>query len=179
MKRHVEFKAFFLALALILSVSSASFAQEETAATVTGQVTDSTGAIIKGAVVVITNDTTRQERRLETNDDGQFVITPLMPGTYTLSVSAQLRADQSIADSRKKLVATLDALGTTTFTEEEVARARTAQAKRIELLLSDANRVGVALSGWAAVGAPLVLGAGSWTSGVASLATIGIRPSHF
>ena len=86
MKRHVEFKAFFLALALTLSVSSASFAQEETAATVSGQVTDSTGAIIKGAVVVITNDTTRQERRLETNDDGQFVITPLIPGTYTLSV---------------------------------------------------------------------------------------------
>ena len=86
MKRHVELKAFFLALALILCVSSASFAQEETAATVTGQVTDSTGAIIKGAVVVITNDTTRQERRLETNDDGQFVITPLVPGTYTLSV---------------------------------------------------------------------------------------------
>lgn len=86
MKRHVELKAFFLALALILSVSSASFAQEETAATVTGQVTDSTGAIIKGAVVVITNDTTKQERRLETNDDGQFVISPLIPGTYTLSV---------------------------------------------------------------------------------------------
>ena len=86
MKRHFELKAVFLALALILSVSSASFAQEETAATVTGQVTDSTGAIIKGAVVVITNDTTKQERRLETNDDGQFVITPLIPGTYTLSV---------------------------------------------------------------------------------------------
>ena len=86
MKRHFELKAVFLALALILSVSSASFAQEETAATVTGQVTDSTGAIIKGAVVVITNDMTRQERRLETNDEGQFVITPLVPGTYTLSV---------------------------------------------------------------------------------------------
>lgn len=86
MKRYVELKAFFLALALIISVSSASFAQEETAATVTGQVTDSTGAIIKGAVVVITNDTTRQERRLETNDDGQFVITPLIPGTYTLTI---------------------------------------------------------------------------------------------
>ncbi len=86
MNRHFELKAVFLALALILSVSGASFAQEETAATVTGQVTDSTGAIIKGAVVVITNDATRQERRVETNDDGQFVISPLIPGTYTLSV---------------------------------------------------------------------------------------------
>ena len=88
MKRHFELKAVFLALALILSVSGASFAQEETAATVSGQVTDSTGAIIKGAVVIITNDATRQERRLETNDDGQFVISPLVPGTYTLSVES-------------------------------------------------------------------------------------------
>jgi hypothetical protein len=86
MKRHFELKAIFLALALILSFGGATFAQEETAATLSGLVTDSTGAIIKGAVVVITNDTTRQERKLETNDDGQFVITPLVPGTYTLSV---------------------------------------------------------------------------------------------
>ena len=86
MKCHFELKSVLLALALILSVSGASFAQEETAATVSGQVTDSTGAIIKGAVVIITNDTTRQERRVETNDEGQFVITPLIPGTYTLSV---------------------------------------------------------------------------------------------
>lgn len=86
MKRHFELKAFFLSLALIISSGSVSFAQEETAATLTGVVTDSTGAIIKGAAVVLTNDTTGQERRLETNDDGQFVITPLIPGTYTLSV---------------------------------------------------------------------------------------------
>src|SRR6185295_7843144 len=86
MRRNLQLKAVFLTLALILSVSSAAFAQEETAATVSGQVTDSTGAIIKGAVVVITNDANRQERRIETNDDGQFVITPLVPGTYTLSV---------------------------------------------------------------------------------------------
>ncbi len=86
MKRYLELKTVFLALALVLAVSGATFAQEETAATVTGQVTDSTGAVISGATVIITNDTTRQERRLQTNDDGQFVITPLIPGTYTLTV---------------------------------------------------------------------------------------------
>jgi protocatechuate 3,4-dioxygenase beta subunit len=83
MKLHVTIKAGFLALALMLAFGSTVLAQEETAATVTGQVTDSTGALIKAATVVITNERTQQERRLQTNDDGQFVVTPLVPGTYT------------------------------------------------------------------------------------------------
>jgi hypothetical protein len=86
MKLHVTIKAGFLALALMLAFGSTVLAQEETAATVTGQVTDSTGALIKAATVVITNERTQQERRLQTNDDGQFVVTPLVPGTYTLTV---------------------------------------------------------------------------------------------
>jgi len=86
MKSHFTLRAVLLALAFMLAFSGGVLAQEETAATVTGQVTDSTGAVVKAALVVITNDTTRQERRVETNDDGQFVFTPLMPGTYTLSV---------------------------------------------------------------------------------------------
>ncbi len=73
------------ALVFVLGLSAVSFGQEETAATVTGQVTDSTGAIVAGATVVITNDTTKQERRVQTNDDGRYVITPLSPGTYTLT----------------------------------------------------------------------------------------------
>lgn len=86
MKRYFELKTFFFALALMLASSGAAFAQEETAATVNGQVTDATGAVVAGATVVITNDATRAERRMQTNEDGQFVFTPLVPGTYTLTV---------------------------------------------------------------------------------------------
>ena len=86
MKRHLELKTLFFALALILAISAAAFGQEETAATVNGQVTDSTGAVVANATVVITNDATRAERRMQTNQDGQFVFTPLVPGTYTLTV---------------------------------------------------------------------------------------------
>ncbi|HYK20487.1 MAG TPA: carboxypeptidase regulatory-like domain-containing protein [Pyrinomonadaceae bacterium] len=86
MTRYFHLKTAFLALAFALAFCGSAFAQEETAATVSGQVTDSTGAIVSGATVVITNDATRQERRLQTNQDGQFVITPLVPGTYTLTV---------------------------------------------------------------------------------------------
>jgi hypothetical protein len=86
MKLHFAIRAGFLALALMLAFGGTVLAQEETAATVTGQVTDSTGAVVKAAIVVVTNDQTKQERRVETNDNGQFVVTPLVPGAYTLTV---------------------------------------------------------------------------------------------
>ncbi len=76
----------FAALALCLGMSTVAIAQEETAGTIFGQVTDSTGGIIQKATVIITNKATNAERRVQTNDDGNFVITPLSPGTYNLSV---------------------------------------------------------------------------------------------
>lgn len=86
MKRHIQLKTIISLLTLLFAISSVALGQEETVATVNGQVTDSTGASVAGASVVITHDTTRQERRVQTNEDGQFVITALIPGIYTLSV---------------------------------------------------------------------------------------------
>ncbi len=61
-------------------------AQEETSATITGQVTDSTGAAVANASVVVTNTSTGQSRTVQTNDEGSYNVFPLIPGTYTLSV---------------------------------------------------------------------------------------------
>src|SRR5688572_29449557 len=107
MKRYFELKTLFFALALILAFSGAVFAQEETAATVNGQVTDATGAVVSGATVVITHDATRAERRMQTNEDGQFVFTPLAPGTYTLTVEQpnfKKYQESSITLDRKSVV---------------------------------------------------------------------------
>ncbi|MCA1607219.1 MAG: carboxypeptidase regulatory-like domain-containing protein, partial [Acidobacteria bacterium] len=60
--------------------------QEETAATVSGQVTDSAGASVAGATVVVVNDATGQVRRVISNEEGHYVVSPLSPGTYTFSV---------------------------------------------------------------------------------------------
>jgi hypothetical protein len=76
----------FAALALCFAFTTAGFAQEETAATITGQVTDSAGAVIQGATVVVTNKDTNSERRVQTNEDGNYVVTPLIPGSYTVTV---------------------------------------------------------------------------------------------
>lgn len=62
------------------------FAQEETAATINGQVTDTNGEVIPNATVVVSNNNTGTERRVQTNDEGLYNISPLTPGTYTLSV---------------------------------------------------------------------------------------------
>jgi hypothetical protein len=61
-------------------------AQEETAATITGVVTDSTGALVQKATVTVTNKDTNATRTVETNDDGNYIITPLTPGTYTVVI---------------------------------------------------------------------------------------------
>ncbi len=74
-----------LAVTFFLSSGGVAVGQEETAATISGQVTDAAGASVPGATVVVSNDTNGQERRVQTNEDGHYVVTPLSPGTYTLT----------------------------------------------------------------------------------------------
>jgi hypothetical protein len=88
MKRHFQFtlRLMFSTLALCTAFSTVAFGQEETAATITGQVTDSTGAVVNNAAVTVTNKETGAERRVQTNEEGLYVITPLTPGSYTIVV---------------------------------------------------------------------------------------------
>ena len=89
MNKHLKdgLRGVLLTLAVCVSLAGGALAQvSETAAEVNGQVTDATGAAIPGATVVITSDATKQERRVQTNEDGVFRLAPLDPGTYTLTV---------------------------------------------------------------------------------------------
>lgn len=87
-------KSNFRQIALIMcfaficgfGLSLSALAQEETSATVTGQVTDSTGAVIGNASIVVTNTATGQTRTIQSNEEGNYTIFPLIPGTYTISV---------------------------------------------------------------------------------------------
>lgn len=79
-------RSFFVALVCCLAFCGAASAQEETAATITGQVTDSTGALIPNATIVVTNKETGVARSVQTNDDGLYTVTPLVPGSYTITV---------------------------------------------------------------------------------------------
>jgi hypothetical protein len=88
MRHHFGFalKAVLLFAVLVLGMSGIVLGQEETAATITGQVTDSAGAVIQDASVLVTNKDTNAERRVQTNEDGNYVVTPLVPGSYTVTV---------------------------------------------------------------------------------------------
>ena len=76
----------FLGIALLFSFSTLGVAQEETSATITGQVVDAAGAAIPNATVIVSNVATGAERRVQTNDEGNYNVFPLQPGTYTISV---------------------------------------------------------------------------------------------
>lgn len=63
------------------------------AQTVTGQVSgtvvDSSGAVVPGAPVTLTNQGTTVARSTESNDTGGFLFDAVPPGTYTVKVSKQ------------------------------------------------------------------------------------------
>ncbi|MCW5979976.1 MAG: carboxypeptidase regulatory-like domain-containing protein [Bryobacteraceae bacterium] len=54
--------------------------------TLTGIVSDPSGASIPGAAVTMTNENSGDIRRSETNEEGYFSITGVMPGTYTVRI---------------------------------------------------------------------------------------------
>lgn len=61
---------------------------QESRGTIAGNVSDSQGAVIPGATVVVTNTETNMVSRSATNDTGYFVVSLLNPGIYTVSVEA-------------------------------------------------------------------------------------------
>lgn len=70
-----------------LVFTTAIFAQQANA-TLTGVVTDQSGAIIQGATVTATNKATNQTRTVTTNGEGVFVISNLSIGIYKVEYNA-------------------------------------------------------------------------------------------
>src|ERR1051326_7572312 len=63
------------------------FAQSITG-TILGTVQDSSGAVVSGAKITVTNAGTNQANTTSTNDSGYYEIPYLKPGEYDLQVSA-------------------------------------------------------------------------------------------
>ena len=64
------------------------FAQSERG-TITGAVRDSSGAVVPAAKVTVTNSATNVAINAATNDQGEFTVPSLQPGTYTVRVEKQ------------------------------------------------------------------------------------------
>jgi hypothetical protein len=72
----------------LLMVGASANAQVTGQGTVSGTVTDTTGAILVGAQVVVANTATNVSNTLVTNSTGYFEVDNLNPGVYSISVSA-------------------------------------------------------------------------------------------
>lgn len=83
-------------LLFVLSVSIHARAQQTTA-TIVGNVTDSSGAVVTGATVTITNTATNTVRTTVTDAAGQYSIPSLPAGAYSLTVEAAGFQGQRIA----------------------------------------------------------------------------------
>jgi len=76
-----------LVFGVLLLAATPSFAQ--TFGQITGQVTDTSGAVLAGASVTVTNTQTNQVRDAVTNSSGSYVFPTLLPGVYTVKVDLQ------------------------------------------------------------------------------------------
>src|SRR5215475_13935624 len=77
-----------LSLSLILLTGGVALAQE-TRSTILGTVKDQAGAAVAGATVDVTNTETNTTAKLSTNSSGYFEAPYLLPGTYSITVTAQ------------------------------------------------------------------------------------------
>ncbi len=74
---------------LLLLVCASSVFAQETTGRITGQVTDSSGAAVPGAEITLTNMQTRDERKVKSDDNGNYTLSLIPPGIYDLSVRVQ------------------------------------------------------------------------------------------
>jgi hypothetical protein len=79
--------AIFLTLVAALLATSSVLAQST--ATVQGTVTDSKGAVLPNATVVVRNRNTSTERTAQTDSDGNYQVAALPVGVYTIEVRVQ------------------------------------------------------------------------------------------
>jgi hypothetical protein len=88
MKRYIRLTTIISLLALLFTISGAALAQEVTA-NLNGSVKDTTGALVKGAIVTLT-DTDKKVvvRTLTTGDEGEWTAPNLLAGNYSISIEA-------------------------------------------------------------------------------------------
>ncbi len=99
-----------------------SFAQSN--GSLSGTVSDTTGALVQGATVTVKNVATNAERTVVTNEDGRWTITVLPVGTYSISYQKEgfQKAVNENIEVEASVPRTLDAALTVGGTENVVTK---------------------------------------------------------
>jgi len=87
-QRAIRILVMVIALSAMFLASSAARAQN-LYGSLTGTVTDKTGAVIPNIPVTITNQATGEVRADKTNGDGTYTFVDVLPGNYALSIAQQ------------------------------------------------------------------------------------------
>ncbi len=105
-----------LQLLLIVAIACLPIQGQQDQGRIGGVITDSHGAIVPGASVVVKNERTGEERTATSTDSGSYIVSGLRPSLYAISVTAQsltVRATgvQLLAGQELNLNLTLQATG--------------------------------------------------------------------
>jgi Carboxypeptidase regulatory-like domain len=73
---------------LTLCLATGVFAQSGATGTIVGSVSDSSGAVVSGATVLVTNTAKNVSQQTVTNASGKYSVPSLLPGFYSVAVTA-------------------------------------------------------------------------------------------
>src|SRR3989442_4886586 len=102
---------FVLALMTVALFATGALAQTTTTGSISGVVTDPSGAAVPDVTVTVTSPNLIQQQSATTGGDGRYTILSLPPGKYTITIEAQKgfsKFQQSNVDVNLGRVATGD-----------------------------------------------------------------------
>src|SRR5215471_9894851 len=81
--------AYLLSVLLtVVTFAATTLAQVTTTARISGVVADQLGGVVPNAEVTVKNDSTGEEFKVRSGEDGSFIVSSIPVGTYTVSVTA-------------------------------------------------------------------------------------------
>src|SRR5208337_1694207 len=80
-------RCWLLLAVLVLFFTPALLASGPTG-TITGTVTDPSGAVVQKVRITVLNEATNATREAQTNDDGDFTVALLPPGRYRVTAES-------------------------------------------------------------------------------------------
>jgi hypothetical protein len=149
MPRNVRL-AVSLSVVLWILASGICFSQIKSG-TITGRVTDATGAVVPGANVTVINEGTKVPLDTQTNGSGDYTVPFLEPGTYDVTISREgfttfnrtgvaigvdttARIDAELSVGRTATVVEVKGAGTVTLQTETATVGDTVASQAIALL---------------------------------------------
>src|SRR5438309_10932199 len=84
----MKLRSLLLCVLFVMGVAGRAYGQGGAYGNILGTVTDSSSAVVAKAKVTVTNTATNISQVVESNEDGNYTVPYLRPGTYRVTVEA-------------------------------------------------------------------------------------------